>query len=306
MTVNEPVLLVAFNRPDLLKGLIDELRAVKPRSVYLAVDGARTDRPDEAARVQACRDLVVAIDWTNDVHTNFQPTNLGCGPGVTAAITWFFENVERGIILEDDIRPDPSFFAYCTTMLDRYQGDERVFAITGCNVVDDPAVLNMSELYRFSQYMHVWGWAGWRRTWQQHELDARGWWRKISPWRFANACNFSPAAFLYFASNLELTGRGNVDTWDWQMAFAAMRSKQLVVSPNINLVANVGFGQDATHTHVGESGLPVQVSMPVEIPVVPMKRNRAADRWELRHHYRATVIGGLDRFRVYFRDRKGQ
>ena len=306
MTVNEPVLLVAFNRPDLLKGLIDELREVKPRSVYLAVDGARVGRPDEVERVQACRDLATAIDWTDNVHTNFQRTNLGCGQGVTAAITWFFENVERGIILEDDIRPDPSFFEYCTTMLDRYQEDERVFAITGCNVVVDPEVLNMSELYRFSQYMHVWGWAGWRRTWQHHELDARGWWRKISPWRFANACNFSPAAVLYFASNLELTGRGNVDTWDWQLAFAAMRSKQLVVSPNINLVANVGFGQDATHTHVGESGLPVQVSMPVEIPVVPMKRNRAADRWELRHHYRATVIGGLDRFRVYFRDRKGQ
>ncbi len=306
MTVNEPVLLVAFNRPDLLKGLIDALREVKPRSVYLAVDGARDGRPGEAEKVQACRDLATAIDWTSDVHTNFQPTNLGCGQGVTAAITWFFENVERGIVLEDDIRPDPSFFAYCTTMLDRYQDDQRVFAITGCNVVDDHSVLNMSELYRFSQYMHVWGWAGWRRTWQHHELDARGWWRKISPWRFANACNFSPAAVLYFASNLELTGRGNVDTWDWQMAFAAMRSKQLVVSPNINLVANVGFGQDATHTHVGESGLPVQVSMPVEIPVAPMKRNRAADRWELRHHYRATVIGGLDRFRVYFRDRKGQ
>lgn len=304
--MNEPVLLIAFNRPDLLKGLIDELREVKPRSVYLAVDGARTARPEETARVQACRDLAAAIDWTNDIHTKFQPTNLGCGPGVTAAITWFFENVERGIVLEDDIRPDPSFFAYCTTMLDRYQDDQRVFAITGCNVVDEPTVLNMSELYRFSQYMHVWGWAGWRRTWNQHELDARGWWRKISPWRFGNACNFSPSAVLYFASNLELTGRGNVDTWDWQMAFAAMRSKQLVVAPNINLVRNVGFGQEATHTQEGESGLPAQLSMPVEIPVVPMKRNRAADRWELRHHYRATVIGGLDRFRVYFRDRKGQ
>ncbi len=306
MTVNEPVLLVAFNRPDLLRGLIDELREVKPKSIYLAVDGPRADRPGEADRVQACRDLAKEIDWTTDVHTNFQSTNLGCGPGVTAAVNWFFDNVERGIILEDDIRPDPSFYEYCTTMLDRYQDDERVFAITGCNVVDDPSKLNQQDLYRFSQYMHVWGWAGWRRTWQQHELDARGWWHKISPWRFANACSFSPSAILYWAANLELTARGYVNTWDWQLSFAAMRSKQLVVVPNGNLVSNVGFGVDATHTHVDESGLPVQGSMPREIPVVKMKRNRAADYWELRHHYRATVIGGLDRFRVYFRDRKGQ
>ncbi len=302
--MNEPVLLIAFNRPDLLEGLISLLRDVRPACVYVAVDGARPDRAGEADRVQACRELVASIDWTDEVHTNFQDSNLGCGLGVTTAITWFFDNVERGIILEDDIRPDPSFFPFCTTMLDRYQDDERIFAITGCNTVADTSLWPSDDRYRFSQYMHVWGWACWRRSWQLHQLDARGWWRTISPARFVSACNYSPSAILYWAANLEFTARGEVDTWDWQWSFAAMRSNQLVVVPNVNMVSNVGFGDDATHTQQGDSGLPQQGALVGELPIVPVHRNRRADQWELRHHYRATVLGGLDRFRAHVTNRR--
>ncbi len=133
--MSEPVLIMAFNRPDHLQVLLNRLREVRPDRVFVAVDGARDARPDEADRVQACRDLVATIDWPCDVQTLFQDHNLGCGLGVSTAITWFFTHVERGIILEDDIIPDPSFFPYCAELLDRYQDDARVFAISGCNFV---------------------------------------------------------------------------------------------------------------------------------------------------------------------------
>ncbi|HEY7823002.1 MAG TPA: hypothetical protein VIG24_09225, partial [Acidimicrobiia bacterium] len=104
--MTEPVLIIAFNRPDHLKVLIERLREVQPRSIYLAVDGPRG--PQDEAQVRECQALASTIDWTEDVHTQFQDSNLGCGNGVTAAITWFFDNVGRGIILEDDIIPEPS------------------------------------------------------------------------------------------------------------------------------------------------------------------------------------------------------
>ena len=120
MATNEPVLLIAFNRPDHLIKVIDRLREVKPSAIYFAVDGARADRLEEKSKVDACRALVAAFDWPCEVKTLFHDTNLGCGLGVSTAITWFFENVERGIILEDDIVPDPSFFPFCSDLLDRY------------------------------------------------------------------------------------------------------------------------------------------------------------------------------------------
>ena len=133
--VTEPILVMAFNRPDHLQVLINRLRDVKAAQIYVAIDGPRSARQGEAEHVQKCRDLVRSIDWPCNVTTLFQDNNLGCGMGVSTAITWFFSHVERGIILEDDIIPDPSFFPYCTELLDRYENDDRVFAISGCNFV---------------------------------------------------------------------------------------------------------------------------------------------------------------------------
>ena len=159
VTITEPILLLAFNRPDYLAGLIERLREVQPTRIFIAIDGPREDRPEEASKVQACRDLVGTIDWPCEITTLFQESNLGCGLGVSTAITWFFDNVERGIILEDDLEPDPSFFGYCSELLDRYEQDPRVFAISGCNYVPSADQGFPDQSYRFSQVAHIWGWA---------------------------------------------------------------------------------------------------------------------------------------------------
>ena len=110
MQIDEPLLIIGFNRPDHMRVLIERLREIEPRNIYVAIDGPRSDRPDEREMVERCRNLVDEIDWEAEVETLFQEDNLGCGLGVSTAIAWFFDHEERGIILEDDIIPDPSFF----------------------------------------------------------------------------------------------------------------------------------------------------------------------------------------------------
>ncbi len=103
MKVTEPILVIAFNRPDHLASVLERLRTVGASCIYLAIDGPRKDRPGEADRVQACRELVGRIDWPCEVHTLFHDDNLGCGLGVSSAISWFFTHVVRGIIVEDEM-----------------------------------------------------------------------------------------------------------------------------------------------------------------------------------------------------------
>ena len=305
MTVSEPVLVMAFNRPDHLHTLIDRLREVEPARVYLAVDGARTDRPDEAARVQACRDLSSALDWGCEVHTLFQDRNLGCGQGVSTAITWFFDHEERGIILEDDIIPDPSFFPYCAELLDRYEHDMRVFAISGCNFVPPTAQTHPEQAYRFSQVPHIWGWATWRRSWAQHRLDISGWRRDLPARQLWARSGHSLAGALYWASTFELLARKQVDTWDGQFVLASMESHQWTATSNVNLVENLGFGEDATHTRQ-EVHLPSVQAIRLPTAPVPVVLDSRADAWTRKNHFGVSLTGFAVKGARYLQQRRGR
>ena len=295
MSTTEPVLIIGFNRPDHLKSLIERLRDVQPETIYLALDGPRGSQDE--AQVRECQALALSIDWTDDVHTQFQARNLGCGKGVTAAITWFFDNVDRGIILEDDILPEPSFFPFCSELLDRYQFDERVFAISGCNPVPSEGQTNPEAAYRFAQVTHVWGWATWKRSWQRYHLAMDGWYRRMSLPDFWRRTGRSLPGALFWAGNFEAVRRGDVDTWDWPMIFASMESGQLTATSNVNLVTNIGFGENATHTHSGEPDLmPVGTARLPTTPI-PVQLDVKAQDWTLRKHWNATFLGTLDRLR---------
>jgi len=301
---SDAVLVIAFNRPDHLTKLIETLRLAQPERVYVAIDGPRVGREDEALRVAHCRDLVACIDWTEQVFTNFQQVNLGCGRGVSSAISWFFDNEARGIILEDDIIPDPSFFSFCSEMLDRYENDPRVFAVTGCNVVPPSGITRPQEPYRFSQITHVWGWATWKRTWDKHVLYDTGWYRKLPPWKLFAKSNYSLANSMFWGANFELTARGDVDTWDYQLNLASMIAGQLTVIPNNNLIENIGFGEFATHTHEGTPKIEPRGSISLPVGWVPVVLDRKADAWTMKHHNGASVLTTVDRFRKYFLEQR--
>lgn len=308
MTVTEPVLVIAFNRPDHLAVLFNRLREVQPERVYIAIDGPRSGRDGEAAKVKACRDLVSTIDWPCEVRTLVQTENLGCGKGVTTAITWFFGQVERGIILEDDIIPDPSFFDFCAELLDRYESDSRVFAVSGCNFVPPAHQSRPDDAYRFSQVPHIWGWATWRRSWSQHQLDIAGWSRQLPFRQLWHRSGRSIPGAVYWASTFELLARKQVDTWDGQFVLASMISKQLTATSNVNLIENIGFGAEATHTiHDRDELQPVQ-EMRLPTQAVDVVCDQMADAWTRRHHFRATWQGMLGQARTFVgrKMRRGQ
>jgi len=302
--MSEAVLVMAFNRPDHLRVLLDRLRKVQPERVYVAIDGARPAKAGEEERVQECRDLVATIDWPGTVETLYQDHNLGCGLGVTTAITWFFSREERGIILEDDIIPDPTFFAYCAELLDRYEEDRRVFAISGCNLVPPSAQEHPEQAYRFSQVPHIWGWATWRRSWAQHHLDIAGWRKQLPPMRLWERSGRSIPGAMFWGSTFEMLARKEVDTWDGQFVLASMLTGQLTATSNVNLVENIGFGQEATHTLEEMHNL--RAVEPIRLPTapVPVRLDQRADAWTRKHHFGATYAGMFDKGLRYVKRRR--
>lgn len=304
MGVHEPVLVIAWNRPDHLSTLLERLREVKASQLFVAVDGPRDGHPKDYAAVTKCRELVDAIDWPCSVHSLFHEANLGCGQGVSAAITWFFSHVEQGIILEDDIIPDPSFFGFCSELLERFADDDRVFAVSGCNFVP-PSAQSRPELpYRFSQVPHIWGWATWRRSWARHDLDISNWRDRLPFRRLWRAAGGSIPGAVYWASTFELLARQEVDTWDGQLVLASMESGQLTATSNTNLVQNIGFGPQATHTVEDFGDLPPVGSISLPLLSGPIELDSNADAWTRRNHFRATWRGMMEQAERFRKRRK--
>lgn len=283
----------------MLAEVIDRLRDVRPTRLFMAIDGPRSDVPGEWEKVHASRAVVDRIDWPCEIATLFRDENLGCGKAVSSAVTWFFDHVESGIILEDDILPEPSFFGFCSELLDRYRHDPRVFAVSGCNFVPPASQSRPHDPYRFSQVPHIWGWATWRDRWQLYSLDIAGWQRKLPPLTLWKRAGRSLSGAAYWASTFELLARKKVDTWDGQLVFASMVSGGLTATSNVNLIENRGFGVDATHTHEDRGDLQPVGNARLPLAVVPVALDAQADGWTRVHHFRAHWRGILRQAQTY-------
>ena len=286
-----PVLLLGFNRPALLRGLVDSLRPIRPERVYLVVDGPRDGVPSDAETTAACRQVVGQIDWPCKLETQFRDQNRGCGLGVSEAISWFFEQEEAGIILEDDVRVHPSFFPFCAELLERYRTESRVCAVSGCNFVPRP-LIDPSTSYRFTRITHVWGWATWRRAWAEYRHDMSHWQRDLPLAQLAQVCQHAPESVLFWGLIFELLARGLIDSWAYRFIFAAFRTGGLTATANTNLVTNLGIGADATHTQTLPSHLPPPQA--IHLPFTQPRGivvDEAAERWVMRQVMGASFAG---------------
>jgi hypothetical protein len=240
-----PVLFLGFNRPDLAARVLERLRECGVRRLYVALDAPRLDNPDDVELCRSMKSLVDAVDWTDEKVLLERETNLGCGRAVSTAISWLFQHVDRGIILEDDCLPDPSFFSFCAEMLQRYAGDPRIGTVSGTGLIPDGLLQDNS--YFFSKYVGIWGWATWRRWWNTYDYDlsslSAGEWRNVVRARSENAVECR-----YWLHILDLMLEGKIDTWDFQVQFSAWKENALHVTSSQNLVENLGFRGDATHT----------------------------------------------------------
>lgn len=237
------VLFVVFNRLDTTKEVFSRIRKVRPPRFYLASDGARSIEEEE--KVNTVREHILEnIDWDCEVKTLFREKNLGCGLGVKTAIDWFFSNEEDGIILEDDVLPEESFFWYCEALLERYRDDLRVGMISGNNHLDHSPEY---DSYLFSPYMSTWGWATWRRAWANMELEI-DWYQTVYQTSIIQNMGRSRQSDRFWRYILSIIKSGVIDAWDYQWFFTLSSQNQLSIVPADNLVANIGYGTDATHT----------------------------------------------------------
>jgi hypothetical protein len=238
-----PIAFVLFRRPDQTKLVFDQIRTVRPKRLFLIADGPRA--AGEAADCEAARAVVEDVDWPCQVTRDFAAENLGLKRRLPSGLDGVFAQVDRAIVLEDDCLPHESFFRFCDELLDRYADQDRVMHVAGSQLLREPP--QPSASYHFSRYAHIWGWATWRRAWRQFDVELRGWHELGRDERetclremFDHESERRYWRYVWDRSR-------EIDNWDAQWSYALLARQGLAANPNRNLIANVGFGTDATN-----------------------------------------------------------
>ena len=280
-----PVALFIYNRAELSAELIRCIRVVQPRRLLLVADGPRANRVGDAEACALTRRVVLdAIDWETELTTNFADENMGLRRRVSSGLDWVFSQVSEAIILEDDLRPHSDFFRFCDDLLEYHREDERIGAISGnCYYPNAGAegVTHYASIYPF-----CWGWATWKRAWQNYDHELTHW----PKWRDAGD---GLAAWLedsrevdFWKNALGRVERGEVSSWAFVWLVSLWRHQMLTILPCRNLVSNMGFGNDASNTNDTNSPHAALAIFPMPFPLIHpprLARFREADAWSARN-----------------------
>jgi hypothetical protein len=241
-----PVIFLIFNRPAKTKQVFAAIRQAKPSQLLVVADGARVDRPGEAAKCEETKAVINGVDWDCQVLTNYADTNLGLKTRISSGLTWAFSQVEEAIILEDDCLPEPTFFPFCEELLQYYRHDERIGTISGLNLQFGKKRNDYS--YYFSRYHYSWGWATWRRAWQHFDLDMKLWPLVRDGNWLRDILDSDRQAVRYWEIIMQGAYEHELKTWDYPWLFSFWLQGYSTIVPNLNLMRNLGFDGEGTHT----------------------------------------------------------
>jgi hypothetical protein len=276
------VVFIIFKRVDKAEKVFEVIRQAKPSKLFVIADGPRAEHVGEATKCEATRAIIDRVDWDCEVLKNYSDVNLGCGKRVASGLDWVFSHVEEAIILEDDCVVHPSFFAFCEELLEKYRYDKRIASISAQNV--QLCNKRTEYSYYFSRYCHSWGWATWKRAWQNFDIDMKIW-SEVKTQNLLPEILTDTQTLRYWDKIFQMTYEEHYNTWDYQWILSCWMQNSLSIIPHVNLVSNIGFDSDSTNTKIKDNKT---VEMSVLVMEFPLKhppfviRNASADNFAQR------------------------
>lgn len=256
-----PVVLFAFNRPHLLKKHYEILQQLRPKKLFLVVDAARNGK-DEAEEVEQCKSSFDEVSWECDVIKVFAAENMGCDSRIKSGLDYVFSQVEYAIILEDDCIPEISFFWFCRELLLKYKNEPIIKYIAGSNQIRN---YKITDSYIFTYNAWTWGWATWKRAWQE-QIDIKANWEDAKL-QIDSINTISQNEKKGMIQTLENHIIKNEMPWDYNFTISMLIKNGLSIVPRCNLIVNAGFSGNATHT-TGKIDGYVSKSEPMQFPLV--------------------------------------
>lgn len=289
--ITAPVLLIGFNRPDVIKQSLNYIREAKPQKLYVAIDGARKHKPNDDQLVEEVKQIVKNVDWDCETHYKFNNENRGAELTVSTAVSWVLEKEEYVIVLEDDIIAPMSFLNFAQDMLLKYASQDKVYMISGGQF--SPINMPNNEDYLFSNYGHTGcGWATWKRAWSKFDLNINDFdsFVKSDDLDKLVQTKTEKKYWISVIKKMKRSGRGN-NTWDICWSYIRFRDHGLSIVPRLNLTSNIGVYGLHSHGQTCGHFRPFDEDFTTTIHPNEIKQNIDYDIYHFENHiYRRPTL----------------
>ncbi len=246
--IQSPVVLFTYSRLDHTRRTVEALLQndlASQSDLIVYSDAARSI--DKQNTVEEIRAYLAAISGFRSVTIKHRMENYGLAKSIIQGVTEVLQQLDRVIVLEDDLVTSKYFLTYMNDALERYADDERVASIHGYVY---PVTQPLPEAF-FIPGADCWGWATWKRGWKLFNPDGQYLLDELRRRKMIRAFDFNGA--YGYSKMLEGQINGKNDSWAVRWYASAFLAGKLTLYPGRSLVHNIG--NDNSGRHCGESDI---------------------------------------------------
>jgi len=279
-----PILILCYARLDTLTQTLESVLAQPHGPIYVSCDGPKEG--DEESNKELHSYIKSLLKKEIIVDFVIHARNFGTLVGVSKGVSWFFERVEVGIILEDDLVLEIDLLESieCTK---QFLDFPEVLSIGLFNYIPHTSIDSDSSLVRCSKFVVSWGWVTTKENWNLRSTTFQGVNYMDLFTKMKESIGLSSALWhlyqFYKEYQMEKRDIKRCD-WDFLWQLNSFEKEKVNITYNRNLIRNIGNGAGATHTLNKDLDYPIdkiskgelsEVSKNLAVPSV----DKAADKY---------------------------
>lgn len=244
-----PIILFAYNRPEHTQRTLESLKqnVLADESVlFIYIDGPKDNAAnDQLKLIDKVKEVAQSEKWCKEVRIVQSETNKGLAGSVIMGVTETVNKYGNVIVLEDDLVSDKYFLKFMNDALAVYENEEEVMCVTGYIY---PVKAKLPETF-FLKGADCWGWATWKRAWDQLEMSGGKLLRDLESKGLTKDFDFNDS-YPYLQMLKDQIAHKN-NSWAILWYASAYLKNKYCLYPGHSLIHNIGV--DGSGTHSGTS-----------------------------------------------------
>jgi hypothetical protein len=241
------LLLIGYNRPELLFKRISEIAVMNLDHIYISIDGGNDSHSKEMIElIKSARSLLSKSKTLSITH---HEKNLGMSKHITESITSVLDSHDSVAVVEDDIKLNEYFFRNICNGLDILRDRKALGTVSAFSPLNFKGEKIVKNTWRSTPYFYCWGWGCTKESWENYRMEINDSDLAVSLSNSNSWDRLSDHQKNYWISKFNKAKMNSEFTWDYQLQYISFKYNYLNLAPKYRFINNEGFNDiRAVHT----------------------------------------------------------